>query len=201
VVLDPRTSSGRVVPRLAGGQQAIGLLRTPAAIFQGTFLTSAGLYVAGLRRLTAATAATLLLAEPLVATALGIGILRERLSLPIAAGALPLLGGLVLVSVPRPRAGSRPQPPASSPPVSAEPSERPVKAGSSTQRTKERVQIRLAAPAPPWPGLVPLPAGRPADRPPVAQGRSEGPTAAIWSGILIARRDSSGRQNILFGTA
>ena len=65
-----------------------------------------------------------------MATALGIGILRERLSLPIAAGALPLLGGLVLVSIPRPRAGSRPQPPASSPPVSAEPSERPVKAGS-----------------------------------------------------------------------
>ena len=44
------------------------------------------LYVAGLRRLTAATAATLSLAEPLVATALGIGILREHLSLPIAAG-------------------------------------------------------------------------------------------------------------------
>jgi len=61
------------------------------------------LYVAGLRRLAAATAATLSLAEPLVATALGIGILRERLSLPIAAGTLLLLGGLVLVSVPRPR--------------------------------------------------------------------------------------------------
>jgi DME family drug/metabolite transporter len=64
------------------------------------------LYVAGLRRLTAATAATLSLAEPLVATALGIGILRERLSPPIAAGALLLLGGLVLASVPRPRGGS-----------------------------------------------------------------------------------------------
>jgi uncharacterized membrane protein len=61
------------------------------------------LYVAGLRRLTAATAATLSLAEPLVATALGIGILRESLSLSIAAGTLLLLGGLVLVSVPRPR--------------------------------------------------------------------------------------------------
>ena len=59
------------------------------------------LFVVGLRRLNAATAATLSLAEPLVATALGIGILRERLSFPIAAGTLLLLGGLVLVSVPR----------------------------------------------------------------------------------------------------
>jgi DME family drug/metabolite transporter len=57
------------------------------------------LYVAGLRRLTAATAATISLAEPLVATALGVGILRERLSLPIAAGTLLLLGGLTIVSV------------------------------------------------------------------------------------------------------
>lgn len=64
------------------------------------------LFVVGLRRLTAATAATLSLAEPLVATALGIGILRERLSLPIAAGTLLLLAGLVLVSVPR-AAGAR----------------------------------------------------------------------------------------------
>jgi DME family drug/metabolite transporter len=103
------------------------------------------LYVAGLRRLTAATAATLSLAEPLVATALGIGILRERLSLPIAAGTLLLLGGLVLVSVPRPRAGPGPQPPAGSPPAAglepAEPGERPVTADSSPRRTRERLQI------------------------------------------------------------
>jgi drug/metabolite transporter, DME family len=102
------------------------------------------LYVAGLRRLTAATAATLSLAEPLVATALGIGILRERLSLPIAAGTLLLLGGLVLVSVPRPRAGPRPQPPAGSRPAGlepAEPGERPVTADSSPRRTRERLHI------------------------------------------------------------
>jgi hypothetical protein len=43
--------------------------------------------------------------------------------------------------------------------------------------------------------------GRPADRPPVPQGRSEGPTAGIESGIVIARGDSSPRQNILFGAA
>jgi DME family drug/metabolite transporter len=57
------------------------------------------LYVTGLRHLAAATVGTLSLAEPLVATALGIGILHERLSLPIAVGALLLLGGLILVSV------------------------------------------------------------------------------------------------------
>jgi DME family drug/metabolite transporter len=65
------------------------------------------LYVAGLRGLTAATAGTLSLAEPLVATALGIGILHERLSLPIATGTLLLLGGLILVSISWPRVASR----------------------------------------------------------------------------------------------
>ena len=52
-----------------------------------------------LRRVTAATAATLSLAEPFVAAALGIGLLHERLSLPMAAGTLLLLGGLIVVSV------------------------------------------------------------------------------------------------------
>src|SRR6266478_7131433 len=36
------------------------------------------------------------------------------------------------------------------------------------------------------PGPVQLPARRPADPPPVAQGRSEGPTAGIGSAILTA---------------
>ena len=40
------------------------------------------------------------------------------------------------------------------------------------------------------------------DRPPVAYGRScIGPTAGSGSGIVIARADSSPRQNILFGAA
>jgi drug/metabolite transporter, DME family len=94
------------------------------------------LYVAGLRHLTAATAATLSLAEPLVATALGICILRERLSLPIAAGTLLLLGGLVVVSVPRPRA----RPPADSPAAGLEPSEQPVNVDStSVDRSRHAV--------------------------------------------------------------
>lgn len=76
------------------------------------------LYVAGLRGLTAATAGTLSLAEPLVATALGIGILHERLSLPIATGTMLLLGGLILVSISRPRVASRPETRVGPPPSS-----------------------------------------------------------------------------------
>ncbi|MGH3266715.1 MAG: EamA family transporter, partial [Trebonia sp.] len=60
------------------------------------------LYVTGLRRVTAATAGTLSLAEPLVATALGICLLHERPSPLAAAGTLVLLGGLVLASFPSP---------------------------------------------------------------------------------------------------
>jgi len=51
-------------------------------------------------------------------------------------------------------------------------------------------------------GLVPQPAGRPAHRPLVAQGRSDGPPQASGQGlILIARGDLSPLQNILFGAA
>jgi len=59
-------------------------------------------FVTGLRRVTAATAGTLSLAEPLVATVLAVGILRERLSPALVAGSLLLLGGLIIVSVPWP---------------------------------------------------------------------------------------------------
>jgi DME family drug/metabolite transporter len=61
------------------------------------------LFVTGLRHVTAATAGTLSLAEPLVATALALGLLGERPSAHIAAGSLLLLGGLTIVSVPRRR--------------------------------------------------------------------------------------------------
>ncbi|GAA2452365.1 EamA family transporter [Actinomadura vinacea] len=59
-------------------------------------------FVHGLRRVTAATAGTLSLAEPLVAAVLALAVLGERLSAPATAGALLLLGGLVFVSVPLP---------------------------------------------------------------------------------------------------
>jgi DME family drug/metabolite transporter len=67
------------------------------------------LYVAGLRGLTAATAGTLSLAEPQGATALGVGMLHEHLSLPIAAGTLLLLGGLTIVSISWPRIAAMPE--------------------------------------------------------------------------------------------
>jgi DME family drug/metabolite transporter len=55
-------------------------------------------FVTGLRRVSAATAGTLSLVEPLVATALALLVLGERPSAPVAAGAVLLLGGLVIVS-------------------------------------------------------------------------------------------------------
>ncbi|TDE38617.1 EamA family transporter [Actinomadura sp. 6K520] len=57
-------------------------------------------FVTGLERVTAAAAGTLSLAEPLVAAALAILLLGERMSAPVAAGSLLLLGGLFVVSVP-----------------------------------------------------------------------------------------------------
>ncbi|MUN37813.1 DMT family transporter [Actinomadura litoris] len=57
-------------------------------------------FVAGLVRVSAATAGTLSLAEPLVATGLAIAVLGERMAAPVAAGSLLLLGGLIVVSWP-----------------------------------------------------------------------------------------------------
>jgi DME family drug/metabolite transporter len=58
------------------------------------------LFVGGLRRVTAGTAGTLSLAEPLVAAVLGLLVLNERLSAPAETGMALLLVGLVSVSVP-----------------------------------------------------------------------------------------------------
>jgi DME family drug/metabolite transporter len=82
--------------RELAGPRSIGLVAWLGPV---TVALAYWLYVTGLRHLAAATVGTLSLAEPLVATALGIGILHERLSRPIAVGALLLLGGLILVSV------------------------------------------------------------------------------------------------------
>ena len=76
------------------GSRSIGLVLWLGPV---TVALAYWLYVTGLRRVTAGT---LSLAEPMVATALGIGLLHEHLSLPVAAGTLVLLGGLILVSVP-----------------------------------------------------------------------------------------------------
>ncbi|MFJ5291870.1 DMT family transporter [Streptomyces sp. NPDC088348] len=63
------------------------------------------LFTRGVARISGATAGTLSLAEPLVATVLGIALLGERLGPSGAAGAVLLLGGLVLVSAPARRRG------------------------------------------------------------------------------------------------
>jgi drug/metabolite transporter, DME family len=55
-------------------------------------------FVTGLRRVSAATAGTLSLVEPLVATGLAVLVLGEQLSAPVTAGAILLLGGLVIVT-------------------------------------------------------------------------------------------------------
>jgi len=65
-------------------------------------------FVTGLRRVSAATAGTLSLVEPLVAAALAVLVLGERPSAPVTAGAVLLLGGLVVVSL-SPRRGRRPR--------------------------------------------------------------------------------------------
>ncbi len=111
-VLAPWTLSA--LPGLAA-PRSLGLI---AWLGPATVALAYWLYVAGLRGLTAATAGTLSLAEPLVATALGIGILHERLSLPIATGTLLLLGGLILVSISWPRVASRPETRVGPPPSS-----------------------------------------------------------------------------------
>ncbi|TDC56559.1 EamA family transporter [Actinomadura sp. KC345] len=65
-------------------------------------------FVTGLGRVTAAAAGTLSLVEPLVAAGLAILLLGERMSGPVAAGSLLLLGGLFVVSFPaRPPHGRR----------------------------------------------------------------------------------------------
>ncbi|MFB6533267.1 DMT family transporter [Streptomyces noursei] len=58
------------------------------------------LFTRGVRHLSGATVGTLSLAEPLVAAVLGVALLGERLSPPALMGAVLLLGGLVVVSVP-----------------------------------------------------------------------------------------------------
>lgn len=65
------------------------------------------LFTAGLRRVSAATAATLTLAEPLVATLLGVCLLGERLSAGGILGIVLLFGGLSLLAAPVPGRASR----------------------------------------------------------------------------------------------
>lgn len=74
------------------------------------------LFVTGLGRTTASRAGTLSLAEPLVAAALGLLALGERMSGTASVGMALLLAGLVVVSLPT-RRESRPTTPVSREPV------------------------------------------------------------------------------------
>ncbi|MFB4309916.1 DMT family transporter [Actinomadura sp. GTD37] len=85
-------------PRTAALVAWLGIAATAAAYM---------FFVTGLGRVPAATAGTLSLAEPLVAAGLAVAVLGERLSAPVAAGSLLLLGGLFVVSVPARRRPGR----------------------------------------------------------------------------------------------
>ncbi|GHF70297.1 DME family drug/metabolite transporter [Amycolatopsis bartoniae] len=86
------------LPRLAepNSLALVGWLAVPA--------TTLGylLFVSGLRHVTAATAGTLSLAEPLIAAVLGLAFLGEHLPWPAGVGATLLLAGLVVATVPTP---------------------------------------------------------------------------------------------------
>lgn len=69
----------------------LGLVATAAAYM---------FFVTGLERVPASTAGTLSLAEPLVAVALGLVVLGERLSRTATIGMILLIGGLIVVSMP-----------------------------------------------------------------------------------------------------
>jgi DME family drug/metabolite transporter len=83
-----------------------GWLATPrgalVALHLGLLATAAAyaLFAAGLRRVTVATAATMSLAEPLTAAALGVAVLGERLTAAGLAGAALLVAGLLLAGSP-----------------------------------------------------------------------------------------------------
>lgn len=72
------------------------------ALHLGLFATAVayGLYVRGLALIPAATAVTLSLGEPLVAAALGILVLGERLTMPAVGGVALLVAGLGLLATP-----------------------------------------------------------------------------------------------------
>jgi drug/metabolite transporter, DME family len=82
----------------------LGWLATPRgaliAVHLGLLATAAAyaLFAAGLRRVTVATAATMSLAEPLTAAALGVAVVGERLTAAGLAGAALLVAGLLLLA-------------------------------------------------------------------------------------------------------
>jgi DME family drug/metabolite transporter len=95
LVRRPPTPDGRSLALLAW----LGVAATAAAYL---------LFVAGLERVSASTAGTLSLAEPLVAAVLGLAVLGERMTAASGAGLVLLLGGLAVVSTGRTARRDRP---------------------------------------------------------------------------------------------
>ncbi|MBW8483225.1 DMT family transporter [Actinomadura sp. PM05-2] len=96
-----------LLPWTAAAAPALAAPRSAALIaWLGLATTALGYtcFIAGLHRVSAATAGTLSLAEPLVSAALALAVLHERPSPAAAAGAVLLLAGLAAVSVPAPAA-------------------------------------------------------------------------------------------------
>ncbi|MET9323455.1 EamA family transporter [Streptomyces sp. NPDC003038] len=95
-----------VSPYLLVAPQGLAVPRAVALIgWLGLATTALGylLFTRGVRTLSAATTGTLSLTEPLVATVLGVALLGERPGPLAVAGAVLLLGGLVVVSLPQRR--------------------------------------------------------------------------------------------------
>lgn len=104
-----------LAPILVTTGSASGVFTTDGlllALYLGAIPTALAyvLFARGLRRLTPGEAATLTLAEPLTAAALGAIVLGERPGLLAVGGGALVLAGLVALSLPR-RSGASPQPP------------------------------------------------------------------------------------------
>jgi DME family drug/metabolite transporter len=83
-----------------------GFLGTPGGLAMAAYLAAVPtalayvLFARGLRRVSSGETATLVLAEPLTASALGVIALGEHPSLAAGAGALLVLAGLLVLAVP-----------------------------------------------------------------------------------------------------
>jgi DME family drug/metabolite transporter len=86
--------------RWPGGLDSPGGVTVAAYLVLVPTVVAYLLFGAGLRVLPAATVATLTLAEPVVATLLGVLVLGESITLGAIAGAVLVLGGLSLLAVP-----------------------------------------------------------------------------------------------------
>jgi DME family drug/metabolite transporter len=95
----------------AGGPAVLADARPTALILYLGLLPTAVAYILfarGLRHVAAAEATTIVLAEPVTATLLGVLVLDERVQGLGLAGAALVLAGLVILAIPRGRARLRP---------------------------------------------------------------------------------------------